>query len=52
MIIKTNRGWEVKSHNTGKCMGLYSTKKEAGLRLKQIKLFSKVKNKKWNVKIN
>ena len=43
MIVKIKNHWVVKSHMTGKVMGIYKTKSEALIRLRQIKLFSKKK---------
>ena len=46
MIKKTKRGYEVISHRTRKCLGIYRTKKEAEKRLKQIQRFKYIKKKK------
>jgi len=37
MITKTRRGWEVISHKSGRCMGIYSSKAQAQARLTQLK---------------
>jgi hypothetical protein len=39
MIIKTKNGYKVISHRTGRSMGEYRTKREAEIRLKQLKRF-------------
>ena len=39
MIRKTNKGWKVINHKTGKSFGTYPSKAKAKMRLKQIKTF-------------
>jgi hypothetical protein len=43
MIRKTNKGWKVLSHRTGRCMGIYPSRKKAIMRLRQVKYFGRVK---------
>lgn len=44
MIKKTKKGYEVISHRTGKCLGIYKTKKEANSRLNKLRRW-RLKNK-------
>jgi hypothetical protein len=37
MIVKTKKGYTVKSHTTGRSFGTYKTKKAAHKRLRQMK---------------
>ena len=43
MIVKQGKLYKVISHRTGRNMGTYLTKKEAVARLKQIKMFGRLK---------
>ena len=45
MIVKTSKGWEVRSLS-GKSLGTYKSKKEAEERLKQVEMFKHLKTEK------
>jgi hypothetical protein len=42
MIVKTSKGWEVRSLS-GKSLGTYKSKKEAEERLRQVEMFKHIK---------
>jgi len=44
MIRKTSRGYEVLAES-GRCMGIYATRKEADKRLMQVEMFKHMKRK-------
>ena len=44
MIRKTSRGYEVIAES-GRCMGIYSTRKEAEKRLMQVEMFKHMKRR-------
>jgi hypothetical protein len=46
MIVKRGNKWVVKSHTTGRVLGVYDTHKEAAKRLKQIQFFKNLKKSK------
>ena len=45
MIVKTSKGWEVRSLS-GKSLGTYKSKKEAEERLKQVEMFKHIQTEK------
>ena len=45
MIVRTSKGWEVRSLS-GKSLGTYKSKKEAEERLRQVEMFKHIKTEK------